>query len=309
MQSNPKHIKIFKSGKTHSGYNFYEIDIMSLGEGQLSGSHFIYECPWCTDEKKNKKLYYNYRTGVGFCFRCETVVLSKNTNLEKIDIHKFSWLNFLYLNSNLDISWTDTALVSLKAKTYLSLRKFFYDTDTIQEFNLRYFTGVNGETVLLLPNNSPNRLSVDSFQTTVISGENRGPKYMTYSSDKIIYFLDKVKNPSKIVFTEGIFDAISVTKDANNGLVACPLLGKSLSKSQQKQFYQYLKITKPKEVVVALDGEVSKARRIKTCRQILSIDSSLKVYYTSLPGELDPEEAVAEGIFTDYLSRANRVVA
>lgn len=300
-------IRVYKSGKTHSGYRFFEIDVNSLGNPEPLGSHFIYHCPWCSHVKNDKKLYYNYRTGVGFCFRCETVVLNRYADVQKFDVNKFSWLNFLSSNSTLDISWTETALLSPEVKVYLSKRKYFYENDTIENFNFRYFKGVDNETVLLLPNNNPTKLSVDSFQTSVISGNQIGPKYVTYSDNKVIYFLEQSKISSAI-FVEGIFDAISVMVSSNNELLACPLLGKSISKSQQKQLYRFMKHSYLKEIFVVLDGEVERHRKLKTCKQILSINSSLKVYYVDLPDELDPEEAVAEDVFLSSLSNAKRVM-
>jgi hypothetical protein len=301
-------VKVLNTKKSQNYHKFYEIDINSLGEPEVTGSHYIYQCPWCSAERKDKKLYYNYKTGIGLCFRCETVIVSKHVDVKKVDLTKFSWLNFLSSNTYLDISWTDTALISNEVKIYLSKRKYFYDVDIIGKFNLRSFTGVNGETVLLLPNNFPNTVSVDSFQTSVISGKNYGPKYLTYSDNKVIYFLDKIENPKTIVFVEGIFDAISVTNEFKDKLTACCLLGKSISRSQQRQFYLYMKSHDLKEVIVALDGDVNKERCIKTCRQLLSVNSSIKVYFTTLPNELDPEEAVCEGIFGNCLEQAKRVV-
>ena len=301
-------VKVYRTGKTHSGYKYFEVDINSLGNPEPLGSHFIYHCPWCTDDRQDKKLYYNYRTGVGFCFRCETVVISKFIDIRKVDINKFSWLNFLSSNSYLDISWTETALLSPEVKIYLSKRKYFYENDTIEQFNLRYFRGTDNEIILLLPNNHPTKLSVDSFQTSIISGNRTGPKYVTYSDNKIIYFLNQSR-VSSILLVEGIFDAISIIKSSNEELLACPLLGKSVSKSQQRQLYNFMKLGHLKEVFVVLDGEVERHRKIKTCKQILSINSSLKLYYVDLPSELDPEESVAEGIFFNNLNQARRVLS
>jgi hypothetical protein len=62
-----------------------------------------------------------------------------------------------------------------------------------------------------------------------------------------------------------------------------------------------------------LDGEVKKPTKIKTCRQILSINSGLKVYYTDLPSYydekrrqtigLDPEQAYAAGILEERIEK------
>ena len=47
--------------------------------------------------------------------------------------------------------------------------------------------------------------------------------------------------------------------------------------------------------------------RIKTGAQVLRINSGLKVYYTDLPDELDPEEAVEAGVFNKCLESSMRV--
>lgn len=298
-------VRKFKSGRTHSGYVYYEIDASSLEKVRETTNHFICKCPWCNAEK----LYFSFRRGVGFCFHCEVVVTSHGHEPTKVILDTFSWLSFLHLESYKDISWTDTALISHEAKIYLSKRKYDYDNEAIQKFNFRYFTGVDKEIILLLPNNYPERLKVDSFQTTIIKGNNYGPKYLTYSENKVLYFLNKIDNPSMLIFVEGIFDAVSVSLGISDKVKACSLLGKSFSKSQERQLYDYLKLHKPKEVVVALDGEVTRHRKLQTCRQILSINSSLKVYYVDLPGELDPEEAMAENVFHKSLNNAKRLLA
>ena len=298
-------VRTFKSGRTHSGYVFYEIDSSSLEKVKETANHFICKCPWCDAEK----LYFSFRRGVGFCFHCEVVVTNRGQEPTKVILDTFSWLAFLHLESFKDISWTDTALISHDAKIYLSKRKYDYDDETIQKFNFRYFTGVSDEVILLLPNSYPERLKVDSFQTTIIKGKNYGPKYLTYSDNKVLYFLNRINDPSIMIFVEGIFDAVSVSVGISDRVKACSLLGKSFSKSQERQLYNYLKLRKPKEVIVALDGEVTRHRKLQTCRQILSIDSSLKVYYVDLPDNLDPEEAVADGVFHKSLNNAKRVLA
>ena len=304
-------MNILRQGKTHSGYNYYEVDISGLGNYQVSGNHHIYQCPWCSSSKDTKKLYYHLPTGIGFCFRCETVVFDSRGkfDLKSVDLGKFSWLTFLNLDTYQDISWTESALFSNEVKIYLSQRKYFYQNNIISEYNLRYFTGVNKETVLVLPNDYPELLKVDSFQTSIIAGlTGNTPKYVTHSDSKVIYYLNRLKKNSTLVLVEGIFDSISVTDSSKSSVLACPMLGKSLSRSQQKQLYQYLKKHTIKEVILSLDGDVDKVRKIKTCRQLLAVNSSLKVYYVSLPNELDPEEAVSEHIFEDYLNKAKRIV-
>lgn len=302
-----------RQGKTHSGYVYYEVDTSSLGNYQVSGNHRIYQCPWCKVSSDSKKLYYHIHTGIGFCFRCETVIFDSKSKRNKAqllnDLSKFSWLTFLNLETYQDISWTESALLSNEVKIYLSKRKYFYENHIISDYNLRYFTGVNKETVLVLPNDYPETLLVDSFQTSIVAGlMGNTPKYVTHSDTKVIYYLNRLKPSSTLVLVEGIFDAISVTDSIKSSVVACPMLGKSLSRSQQKQLYQYLKKHTIKEVVLALDGDVDKVRKIKTCRQLLTVNSSLKIYYLSLPNELDPEEAVSERIFNDCLSKSKRIV-
>lgn len=308
-------IRTYRKGKTHSGYTYYEIDISSLGEYIVSNYHYRYKCPWCSsDVDKEKKLYFNFNTGIGFCFRCETVVVNRQQRSQpiKVNLFQFSWLNFLDQNIYRDISWTETALISNEVKIYLSKRKYPYGNDIIQEFNFRWFKGVKNETVLLLPNNSPDRLHVDSFQTTVVAGRNKGsgPKYTTYSDNKVLYFLDKSKNPKTILFVEGIFDAISVSDYiGDRNIAVCPLLGKSLSKSQQHQFYNFLKNNNnPNEIMIILDGEVKDRDKIKLGRQLLAIDSSINVYFVNLPDKLDPEEAVGADMFDNSYNKAKRIL-
>lgn len=296
-------VRTFKSGKTRSGYSYYEILARDLPTGRISGSHIIHVCPWCGSEK----LYFNFKKGIGLCFHCETVAIDKDHS-KPVSLVDFSWINFLSLSSLKDISWTTNALLSFDAKVYLSKRKCCYDNSTIQRFNLRTFAGVSGEKVLLLPNNHPFRLKVDSFQTTIIAGNSYGPKYVTYSDNKVIYYLNKC-NVKSIALVEGVFDAIAVTTFSQHQVVACPLLGKSLSKSQERQLYRYLKGNSLKEVFVILDGDVKRSRKIQTCHQIMSINSSIRTYYVDLPGELDPEESVAENVFDKSFQNAKRVIA
>jgi len=297
---------VYRSGKSRKGHNLYEVDLNSLGDHKVSGNHFIFRCPWCTD-KESWKLYYNFKIGIGFCFRCESVIITKGALQSKSEVINLSWINFLKMEKYLDISWTDPAIISNDVKVELSKRKYFYGLDAMQKFNLRYFYGVNDELVLVLPNSFPDKLQVDSFQTSILKGQIHGPKYVTYSQTKRIYYLDKLKKSMPLIITEGIFDSIAVSDSLNDEVLACPILGKSLSSHQLKQLYQSLKQVKPSEVIVSLDGDVNRQSKVKVCNQILNIDSSLKTYYIDLPDKLDPEEAVAAGVYKECLSRAQRV--
>jgi hypothetical protein len=297
-----KRLRIYSSKKTRNGYTVHEVDIATLGDHEVAGVHLRFNCPWCTEVRTDKKLYYNAVTGIGFCFRCEAVLVDK-ASLKKTrhkihDFDQFSWFNFSKVGDYLDISWAKTALISPEAKSYVLSREGNYDLDIISHYNLRYFEGSGDKTLLLLPNLFPETDRVDAFQTTVAWGYRNplAPKYMTYPEDKSIFYLQQNIYRERVYFVEGIFDAI-----ASHG---CPILGKSFSKNQLKQLYMFFKAARNlKEIFLVLDGEVKKPTKVKTCRQILGINSSVKVYYTDLPGELDPEQCVNLGVFDECVEK------
>jgi hypothetical protein len=297
-----KRLRIYSSRKTKNGYTVHEVDIATLGEHEVAGVHLKYHCPWCTEERKDKKLYYNTVTGVGFCFRCEAVLIDKDSfkkSRQKIHtLDEFSWFNFFKVGNYLDISWAKTALVSPETKSYILSRDGNYDLDVISHYNLRYFEASGDRVMLLLPNLFPNTNLVDAFQTTVAWGYRNpmAPKYITHPTEKSIFYLQQRSFGERVYFVEGIFDAI-----ASHG---CPILGKSFSKNQLKQLYLFFKAAhRLKEVFLILDGEVKKPTKVKTCRQILGINSSVKVYYTDLPDQLDPEQCVSLGILDDCIEK------
>jgi hypothetical protein len=306
-----RRVRIYSSGRTKTGYRYNVINISDLGQPEEAANQWVFDCPWCvpTDTKSSKpgkKLYYDPKKHMGFCVRCNIAIFPyKEPGSKKqeklVDISQFSWFNYIQVGENLDLSWTETALVSQEVKEYLQDRKGEYDLDTISKYNIRFFEGVRDETVIVLPNSQPGRLIVDSFQTTPVIRNPWQLKYMTYSHTKVIYFLNLYENAERIYLVEGIFDGI-----ASGG---CPLMGKTLSKSQSMQLYEFFKRAKVKEVFIVLDGEVERERKIKTGSQVLRVNSGVKVYYTDLPmyyheviGEMvgmDPEEAVAAKMFDE----------
>jgi len=312
-----RRVRIYGSGTTKKGYHYNVVNLSDLGFPEESGTQWLFECPWCvpgdlTNTKAKKKLFYNPKKSAGFCFRCNIVIFphdlihDKHKQERKIDISQFSWFNYMQVGDHLDISWTDTALVSNEVKEYLQDRKGEYDLETITKYNIRFFEGVKDEIVIVLPNNNPKRLLVDSFQTTPLYRNPWQHKYMTYSHTKVLYFLNFYKEAERIYLVEGIFDGI-----ASNG---CPMMGKTLSKSQLMQLYDFFKVAHNiKEVFVVLDGEVDKDRKIKTGTQVLRVNSGVKVYYTDLPYDydeeskswvgIDPEDAMAKGIFDECVEK------
>jgi hypothetical protein len=80
-----------KKGKSFSSAKFYEeVDesfLSSLQEVNRNGREIIYNCPWCEErygpnEKRfYPKLYYNPSKRVGYCFRCNTVMVVKSDGL------------------------------------------------------------------------------------------------------------------------------------------------------------------------------------------------------------------------------------
>ena len=294
--------KIYSSGITRKGgYKYYILDLSDLGPPELTGNHLVYPCPWCFEEKHDKKLYYNPKNNLGFCQRCQIVVFAKDGRRPtKVQLAHFSWVNYFKEDDEMyDISLFPSADTFDESREYLSNRKGHYKSDVINQYNIRAFETDNN-TAIILPDTYPDKNCVDSFQVTYVMRYSGQLKYVTYSSDKFIYYLNDRVGDSKLILVEGIFDSI-----ASGG---CAMLGKTLSKNQLKQLYNFVKVSdKLKEVFVVLDGEVPKERKIKTGAQVLRINSGLKVYYTDLPDELDPEEAVEAGVFNKCLESSMRV--
>jgi hypothetical protein len=277
------------------------VELSDLGTPEKSANHLAYACPFCSGEKKDKKLYYDPAKHIGFCYRCESVIfIHGSRTVSKAILDQFSWVNYFKTEEHYyDISWSKPANFFRESRNYLENRKGNYGSDIVENYNIRAFE-TNDDICIILPNDYPERNLVDSFQTTFAQRKYGVPKYITYSSDKSLYFLKMRASDERIVLVEGVFDAI-----ASGG---CALLGKTLSNSQQQQFYNFLKLYgNLKEVFVCLDGDVPRDRKIKTGHQVLGVNSSLKVYYTDLPGSLDPEEAVYEGVFEECLNKSKKI--
>ena len=248
-------------------------EIASLNDFKIvseDSKHYIVNCPYCpTKYKPNKenfypKLYIHKQKLVGFCFRCNTVVLLNDKN--KIYISKS-------VNEIIKLQGINLPLIPLNeiGKNYISSRSPYIlelpDLDIYQYNNTGILFPVRIDGVIY------------SYQIRWFYGD---PKYFNMPGSKLLWKHRglNLKKTDVLTLCEGVFDALGLEYIGFPNPIAS--FGKSLSKLQ----IELLSYLRPKLIILAYDDvEISQAV-YKQISKIPSVNATNIIEFN----EKDPDE-------------------
>lgn len=280
-----------------------------------SGKESVYRCPWCLDRKPAKgavtdarltKLYIDPYKRVGWCVRCHLVVsFGEGYSLEYESKRFLDSLKPPKGNPRFSLKgWTQPATKSDKVMGVLADRKISYGPETVKQFNLRA-ANIEGTDLLIIPDVVDDREECACFHYQNLSPDWTGPKYVAAHLAPL-FWLDLFPEDKHLVLVEGPFDAISV--NLLGGVRSAPFMGSSMTKSQGQQLHEHcLGENSPDRITVAVDGDVPWKYVEDLAKTIKKIAEGVPIFMARLPGDKDPEDLVAEKIFSDFLEKAEGI--
>lgn len=259
----------------------------SIGSSHVyeSKDYLRYNCPWCVEirgkEDKDAKLYYNKILKVGFCFKCESVVVGDNLPALE-SIHKI-WRapknNIDPTQQSFDLSgWTRPVQPGSAVYKYLTETRNLSHS-VIEKYQFRESDLSTG---VIIPNPTTR---TDPYITDFCQIRYFGCHSLRYVSPtgavKPLYgYLFVRDNEDCVIVCEGSFSAISASQSLN--IPAVGLFGKSISAQQ----VNLLRDKHPKSVLVMLDG-MELTSGMKVAR---TLSTFTEVYMTFLESGKDPAE-------------------
>ena len=269
-----------------------------------------FHCPFCNHRKP--KLEINMHTneeGKNFweCWVCQTRGQSIRSLLRQLKTPKdqaSEILKYLPKGTNIEykqlsiielpkefkplIAATSTSVIANTIKKYLYARGLT-DVDFIK-YNIGYCTsGEYGGRVVIPSYNGSNQLNY--FVARTYDGNYFKYKNPEASKD-IIFFENLINWNVPIILCEGVFDAMSIKRNA------IPILGKSISTS----LYRKIITSKVKDIYVALDDD-AKDRALEIGEKFLN--QGKRVFIVTLPDK-DPSEMGFKA-FTEHIQTAKEL--
>jgi len=270
-------------------------------------SNHAFHCPFCNHRKP--KLEINMATNEKGhnpweCWVCQTKGRTIRSLLKQLQTPKAQAALILkYLPKGSEIEYTGLSIVELP-KEYQRLdeatptsvianlvKKYLYDrglTDNdFIKYGIGYCTsGEYGGRVILPSYSGSNRLNY-------FVGRSFDGNYFKYknpeSSKDIIFYENLINWDCPIILCEGVFDAISIRRNA------IPILGKSIS----NELYKKILTSKLTDIYIALD-EDAKDVALKIAEKLIA--GGFRVYLIELPGK-DPSEMGFQN-FTELVQNA-----
>ena len=272
--------------------------------------NYAFHCPFCNHRKP--KLEINMHTneeGKNFweCWVCQTRGQSIRSLLRQLKTPRdqaSEILKYLPKGTNIEykqlsiielpkefkplIAATSTSVIANTIKKYLYARGLT-DIDFIK-YNIGYCTsGEYGGRVIIPSYNGSNQLNY--FVARTYDGNYFKYKNPEASKD-IIFFENLINWNVPIILCEGVFDAMSIKRNA------IPILGKSISTS----LYRKIITSKVKDIYVALDDD-AKDRALEIGEKFLN--QGKRVFIVTLPDK-DPSEMGFKA-FTEYIQTAKEL--
>ena len=272
--------------------------------------NYAFHCPFCNHRKP--KLEINMHTneeGKNFweCWVCQTRGQSIRSLLRQLKTPKdqaSEILKYLPKGTNIEykqlsiielpkefkplIAATSTSVIANTIKKYLYARGLT-DIDFIK-YNIGYCTsGDYGGRVIIPSYNGSNQLNY--FVARTYDGNYFKYKNPEASKD-IIFFENLINWNVPIILCEGVFDAMSIKRNA------IPILGKSISTS----LYRKIITIKAKDIYVALDDD-AKDRALEIGEKFLN--QGKRVFIVTLPDK-DPSEMGFKA-FTEHIQTAKEL--
>ena len=212
------------NGRTYGSFS----DLDSPVSRTYKGEH-IYLCPYCIDvvgkEDATGHLNYNDAKGVGWCYRCETVIFDTDapdpqTVYERMELRRKEEEEKLRNRTFTYSDWTFPIVKGSRAFEYLESRKL--GQRHINFYNLREvvnpFSGVFIPNRILLPGRT------DYFTIRRIGPGQ--PKYRVPKAGKVLWGDWTLTHHDSVIVCEGMLSAISWL---GQGVGTVAMLGKSMS--------------------------------------------------------------------------------
>jgi len=265
-------------------YKYEDIAHFKVHNGPNDDGEVCYYCELClaAGEKAPKPtLYYNVRSGLGYCQRCKSIVVSgKKRTVENVcaDYLRMEEETAKKKLQEWDISnWTAPLTPEFpEAYDYVTKERGVPDS-VIREYGLRYCE--RPRRGIVIPNGlDPSRVTF--FQLRALRASKRF-RYVNLSTVKPVYG-DFLPGTRSAVVAEGPFSAMSTQGPDRSGL---GLYGKSASNYQLNS----LDSLPYQSYTVCLDGGEASATLV-LAEQLLSIRD--EVYVAPLPPGQDPNDVI-----------------
>ena len=272
--------------------------------------NYAFHCPFCNHRKP--KLEINMATneeGKNFweCWVCQTRGQSIRSLLRQLKTPKEQAAEILkYLPKGTYIEYKGLSIIELP-KEYQPLysasttsvvanlvRKYLYERGLTDNDFIKYgigyaTTGEYGGRVIIPSYSESNQLNF--FVARTYDGNYFKYKNPEASKD-IIFFENLINWDQPIILCEGVFDAMSIRRNA------VPILGKSISTS----LYKKIITSKVQDIYVALDTD-ARDKAIEIAEKFLN--QGKRVFLIKLPGK-DPSEMGFKA-FTDLIQTAEEL--
>ena len=272
--------------------------------------NYAFHCPFCNHRKP--KLEINMATneeGKNFweCWVCQTRGQSIRSLLRQLKTPKEQAAEILkYLPKGTYIEYKGLSIIELP-KEYQPLysasttsvvanlvRKYLYERGLTNNDFIKYgigyaTTGEYGGRVIIPSYSESNQLNF--FVARTYDGNYFKYKNPEASKD-IIFFENLINWDQPIILCEGVFDAMSIRRNA------IPILGKSISTS----LYKKIITSKVQDIYVALDTD-ARDKAIEIAEKFLN--QGKRVFLIKLPGK-DPNEMGFKA-FTELIQTAEEL--
>ena len=270
-------------------------------------SHDVYSCPYCdTIHGKTRdeegKLYYSPKKNIGFCFRCESVVLNKDSLFSRE--HLISLLenneeeNLLeninkYDKQNLDLSWTTCALENEIVRDYIKSRGI--SEDTIKEFNVR---ACNTPKIGVVFIDKLEHGITNFFQIRNITKNKYHRHLFLKGAIKPVSWLWKINPDKPVILCEGFASALSAYEHLDKDVYPVVATGKTITKFQLHLFSEVSKNVK--EITICYDGGFVK-EAMKSAKSIYNF--GFTIFIMNLPLDKDPNDVDKETFLESFNKR------
>lgn len=272
--------------------------------------NYAFHCPFCNHRKP--KLEINMHTteeGKNFweCWVCQTRGQSIRSLLKQLSTPRDQAADILkYLPKGTYVEYKGLSIVELPKEyqpLYLAstesvvanmVRKYLYDRGLTDNDFIKYSigyatTGEFGGRVIIPSYSESNQLNF--FVARTYDGNYFKYKNPETSKD-IIFFENLINWNQPIILCEGVFDAMSIRRNA------VPILGKSISTS----LYKKIITSKVKDIYVALDTD-ARDRALEIGEKFLN--QGKRVFLVDLPDK-DPSE-MGFRAFTEHIQTAEEL--
>lgn len=259
----------------------------------LAGDEHAFYCPFCHHHKQ--KLQINLKTQKWHCWVCNNGGKKLTSLLRKLDVDRklITIVRNYYGDTPISYKAEEESIIIHLPKEYISLldsptgfnpeynqaiaylKRRGIDKNIIAKYNMGYCKDGVYSRRIIIPSYDSNG-NVNYFISRSYY-ENEKMKYKNPPVSKNIICLESHINwREPIILCEGIFDAISIKRNA------IPLLGKFPS----KKLVEKILISKPKQLTIALDND-AKSEAVKVSEYFRKQGIKVKILYLK---EKDPAE-------------------